>query len=70
MKEENLTEIVREDEPLSVLFETREGDIMIGHSAEFAEVHVKTERELHGELCRVLPLSAENGVIMGALLED
>ena len=70
MKEENLTEIVKKKEPLSVLFETREGDIMIGHSAEFAEVHVKTERELHGELCRVLPLSAENGVIMGALLED
>ena len=70
MKAENLLEITEAGESLSVLFETREGKRMVGHSAEYVEVHVETEKELHGVLCRVFPASMESGVILGTLIED
>lgn len=70
LRDQNLADIIHKGSPLSVLFETREGDRMVGHSAEFAEVHVVTEEALHGEIRRVLPTRAENGILYGTLLSD
>lgn len=68
LRDENLDEIIEKGEPLSVLFETREGDMMHGHSAEFAEVCVKTNKALHGVVAPVLPTHKENGILYGELL--
>lgn len=68
LRDENLDEILASGEPLSVLFETREGDLMHGHSAEFAEVCVKTDEELHGVIRQVLPTCKKNGILYGELL--
>ena len=70
LRDENLDEIIEKGEPLSVLFETREGDVMHGHSAEFAEVCVTTDKALHGVFASVLPTHKENGILYGALLND
>ena len=70
LRDENLDEIIEKGEPLSVLFETREGDMMHGHSAEFAEVCVTTDKALHGVFASVLPTHKENGILYGALLND
>ena len=70
LRDENLDDIIEKREPLSVLFETREGDEMHGHSAEFAEVRVKTNEALHGVVRRVLPTKRENGILYGELLND
>ena len=68
LRDENLDEIIASGKPLSVLFETREGDMMHGHSAEFAEVRVKTDESLHGVIRAVLPTGKENGILFGELL--
>lgn len=68
LRDENLDEMIERREPLSVLFETREGDGMHGHSAEFAEVCVKTDEALHGVVRQVLPTRRENGILYGELL--
>jgi len=70
LRDENLDEMIAKGEPLSVLFETRDGDMMQGHSAEFAEVHVKTAEPLHGIIRRVLPRERRNGILYGELLSD
>ena len=69
LRDKNLDEIVRQDTPLSVLFETREGEEMHGHSAEFAEVRVRTDQALNGMLCRVRPLSHKDGILYGELID-
>lgn len=67
--EEILSGIVVAGEPLSVIFETRDGDFFVGHSDTFTEVRVKTGKELHGELHKVRPLSHGDGVICGELTD-
>ena len=70
LRERNLEELIRKGQPLSVLFETREGVYMIGHSAEYAEVYAVTDEALHGEIRRVMPLRTENGILYGTLICD
>ena len=70
LRDENLDEMIAKGEPLSVLFETRDGEVMQGHSAEFAEVHVKTDEPLHGVIRNVLPREKKNGILYGELLSD
>ena len=60
--------VCRAKKPLSVLLETYRDGKARGHSAEFFEVEVRSDKPLHGEICSVLPLSHENGVILGQLL--
>ena len=67
--EEILSGIVAAGEPLSVIFETRDGDFFVGHSDTFTEVRVKIGRELHGELHNVRPVSHGDGVIFGELAD-
>jgi len=68
LRDQNLDDMIAKSVPLSVLFETRDGDEMHGHSAEFAEVRVKTDEDLHGALRRVLPKRKENGILYGELI--
>ena len=68
LRDENLDEMIASGAPLSVLFETREGDEMTGHSAEFAEVRVKTDASLHGEIRSVRPTHHKDGILYGELL--
>ncbi len=68
LRDENLDEMIASKIPLSVLFETREGEEMHGHSAEFAEVRVKTDEALHGAVREVLPTHRENGILYGVLM--
>lgn len=68
LRDKNLDEIIALDAPLSVLFETRDGEEMHGHSAEFAEVRVVTGESLHGEIRFVRPTYKKDGVLYGELI--
>ena len=60
--------IVKMREPLSVILETYDGEFYTAHSDGFAEVKVKAEFGLGGEMVRVVPVSHENGVILAKLI--
>lgn len=69
LKTKNLSGVINQGKPLSVVFETREKDGFHGHSASYIEVVVESTEDLHGELRDVLPLRQENGILYGELLE-
>ena len=68
IRREILGGVCQRGEPLSVLFETRQGDVWHGHSDEFIEVSAESPIDLSGKLCRVLPISESDGVIRGRLV--
>ncbi len=51
-----------------VLFETYEDGCMKGHTANFIEVKVSTDRNMHGEIHRVRILNNDNTVCTGQLV--
>ena len=53
----------------TVLFETFEDGVAVGHTKEFFEVCVKTDAPLHSELRRVKLTHVENGRLCGVLCE-
>ena len=69
LKTKNLSGVINQGKPLSVVFETREKDGFHGHSASYIEVVVESTEDLHGELRDVLPLRQDNGILYGELLE-
>lgn len=68
VRAEVLAELVGKRKPLSVLFEVREGGYFVGHAANFAEVAVESEADLHGEIRAVLPTAVKDGRLFGRLL--
>ena len=60
-----LDRIINETAQLSVVFDSSREGGYIGHSAEYAEVFVKSERDLRGEMITVLPKEHEGGIIIG-----
>ena len=64
-----LSDLIAAKTPLSVLFETRDGDFMTGHSENYIEVKVKTDRDLSGQIRRVLPVSLSGEGVFGAVTE-
>ena len=60
--------IVKAKEPLSVILETYDGEFYTAHSEGFAEVKVKAEKGLSGEMITVMPVSHENGIILAKLI--
>ena len=64
MTEELLSETVRRKKPLSVIFETYDGSVAIGHSASFIEVRTETARDLRGEVVTVTPVSVGDGYLI------
>ena len=69
LRDAKMDEVVRDGRPLSVLFETRDGAYMTGHSAEFIPVRVETKDALSGVLRTVLPTSFKAGVLYGILVD-
>ncbi|MBQ7356347.1 MAG: tRNA (N(6)-L-threonylcarbamoyladenosine(37)-C(2))-methylthiotransferase MtaB [Clostridia bacterium] len=68
VRESVLEQVVQTGEPLSVIFETKEGDSYIGHSDSYIEVMCHSERDVRGELLSVMPTGHENGVLYGKIM--
>ena len=64
-----LSDLIRQKTPLSVLFETRDGEVLTGHSENYIEVKVKTDRDLEGSIRRVLPTSLSGDGVTGIVTE-
>ena len=56
--------IVKTGDSLSVILETYDGEFYTAHSDGFAEVKVKAEAGLSGEMFTVIPVSYEDGIIL------
>ena len=69
VRDEVLAEVCEREEPLSCIFETREGSVWTAHSDTFAEVRVESEEELSGRLISVMPKYAKDGIIFGELVK-
>ena len=67
VRDELLSEVVREGRALSCIFESREGEVYTAHSDSYIEVRVTSDEELSGKLIDVIPERAENGIIYGKL---
>ncbi len=62
-----LSGLIAAKTPLSVLFETRDGEYMTGHSENYIEVRVRTDRDLAGQIRPVLPVSLSGDGVTGIL---
>lgn len=61
--------IVADGEPQEVLFESFDGEYATGHTADFVEVRVKSERAMHAELALVRILSHDTERCEGVLIK-
>jgi len=66
---ELLSDLIGAKTPLSVVFETRDGEYLTGHSENYIEVRVKTERDLAGQIRRVLPTALSGDGVIGEITE-
>ncbi len=66
---EMLDAIIAEGKPVTVLFESYDGEYASGHTADFVEVKVKSDRELHGMLFPVNLISHNGSFCDGALIK-
>jgi threonylcarbamoyladenosine tRNA methylthiotransferase MtaB len=64
-----LSQIVAHGAPISVIFETKRADEYVGHSDSYAEVAVRSDRDIRGLLLSVIPERCKDGRIYGKLLE-
>ena len=64
-----LSDLIAAKTPLSVLFETRDGEYVTGHSENYIEVRIKTEKDLSGQIFRVLPVSLSGEGVAGIIKE-
>ncbi len=68
VRSEILDAMISDKKPVSVLFESFDGEYAIGHTADFVEIKVKCENELHGILANALPISHNGETCCGELL--
>ena len=68
VREAILDGIVKSGETLSVILETYDGEFYTAHSEGFAEVKVRADSGLSGEMITVMPISHENGIILAKLI--
>jgi len=66
---EILEDAVANSPPVTVLLESMEGGYAFGHTANFIEVAIPSDRPLHGELCEVRLLRADDVRCYGERLE-
>jgi threonylcarbamoyladenosine tRNA methylthiotransferase MtaB len=64
-----LDRIIAEGKPQEVLFESFDGEYVTGHTADFIEVRVKSNREMHAEMGLVTLISHDSDVCEGILTE-
>ena len=60
--------VIKEQNPISVLFESECDGILTGHSENFIEVKAKGNTALISEIASVMPVSLCNGVIEGKII--
>ena len=68
VRDEILSEVVREGKPLSVILETSKGRVHQGHSDSYIEVVTESDTDLRGRLVSVMPTHHENGKIYGKII--
>ena len=68
MRDENLSEVISFGEPLSVILETKKGNLFHGHSDSYIEVCAESKKDLRGVLVQIKPLRHENGIIYGEII--
>lgn len=68
MRDENLSEVISLGEPLSVILETKKGNLFHGHSDSYIEVCAESKKDLRGVLVQIKPLRHENGIIYGEII--
>ena len=64
-----LSRVVKEGEPLPVVFETKRSRGYVGHSDSYIEVYAESCRDIRGEMVSVIPTGHENGVLYGKIKE-
>ena len=64
---ELLSDLINAKTPLSVLFETRDGEYFTGHSETYIEVRVKTDLDLAGKIRTVLPTALSGDGVTGII---
>ncbi len=69
IRAEILDEKIAKNAPAEVLFETCKDGFAYGHTSDFIEVKVKTDKKLHG-LFRSVKLISHNGEICEGVFED
>ena len=70
IRAEILDEKIAEGRPVEVLFETCEGGFAHGHTADFIEVRVKTDKKLHGLFRSVKLISHDGDVCEGVFVDQ
>ena len=68
VRDEILSDVVREGNPLSVILETSKGRVYQGHSDSYIEVVTESDTDLRGRLVSVMPTHHENGKIYGKII--
>ncbi|MBO4283888.1 MAG: tRNA (N(6)-L-threonylcarbamoyladenosine(37)-C(2))-methylthiotransferase MtaB [Clostridia bacterium] len=64
-----LSDLIAAKTPLSVLFETGDGEYFTGHSENYIEVRVKTDLDLAGKIKTVLPTALSGDGVTGIIAE-
>ncbi len=63
-----LDDLVSKGSPVEVLFESYGGEYVCGHTADFIEVKVKSNKEMHGILALVKPISHDTNTCEGIFI--
>lgn len=69
IRREILDRVLREKSEVEVLFETYADGYIHGHTADFIEVKVKSDRAMHGELALVKLISHDDNICEGVFSE-
>ena len=70
VRDEILSEVISLRKPLSCILESEKDGIYTAHSDSYIELRVKAKKGLSGSLVSVKPISHENGVIYGEILDN
>ena len=68
IKAEILKELSTKSESLEVLFETYDGEYILGHTPEFIEVKAKSDVPRGNEILKVRPVFSDDDYIYGELI--
>ena len=69
VREEILSEVVSDGEPLVCIMESFTGGEYVGHSDSYIEVRCSCEENICGKVVKVIPESHKNGVIYGKIIK-
>ncbi len=64
-----LSEIVKNGEPLSCIFETKSGEYFTAHSDSYVELKARSNEDISGKLLSVIPIRHENGIVYGEIIK-